>query len=96
MLVLTEPHFVCTLMLARKALGGLVFGNADNKKQLEAIVWPAIRTLAEQRLQSFREQGTVSDHCAVYAAVASARSSTQHLSLYSLVRLILLPLQLAE
>eukprot|EP00953_Heterococcus_sp_UTEX-ZZ885_P027803 14874-Heterococcus_DN1.PRE.9 len=50
--------FAKVLDVVQKALGGLVFGNADNKKQLEAIVWPAIRTLAEQRLQSYREQGT--------------------------------------
>jgi dephospho-CoA kinase len=68
-------------MLIRKALGGLVFGNADNKKQLEAIVWPAIRTLAEQRLQTYREQGTVStNRCTLLAKCIILR---QHVAVKS-------------
>jgi dephospho-CoA kinase len=63
-------------MFIRKALGGLIFGNADNKKQLEAIVWPAIRTLAEQRLQSYREQGTVSTVVLCLLNEGSSNSNT--------------------
>jgi len=42
----------------RRALGAKVFGDAEARKRLEAIVWPAIRRLAAGRLQALRAQGT--------------------------------------
>jgi len=41
----------------RKALGGKVFGDPDARRRLEAIVWPAIRTLIGEQLGRLREQG---------------------------------------
>ena len=42
----------------RSALGGKVFGDPDARKRLEAIVWPAIRRLAKERIEQLRGQGT--------------------------------------
>ena len=41
----------------RKALGGKVFGDEDARRNLEAIVWPAIRRLAAKRIEALRAQG---------------------------------------
>ncbi|MBI4571114.1 MAG: dephospho-CoA kinase [Chloroflexi bacterium] len=41
----------------RKALGAKVFGNPEARRRLEAIVWPAIRRLAEERLADLRANG---------------------------------------
>jgi dephospho-CoA kinase len=43
----------------RRALGGKVFGDASGeaRKRLEAIVWPAIRRLAKERIEKLRGQG---------------------------------------
>ena len=38
----------------RRALGGKVFGDADKLKSLTDIVWPAIRTLAEDKIQEIQ------------------------------------------
>lgn len=43
--------------LNRQAVREMVFNNADKRRQLEAILHPAIRTLAEQRLAAARQQG---------------------------------------
>ncbi|MEM7406846.1 MAG: dephospho-CoA kinase [Pseudomonadota bacterium] len=40
----------------RKALGGEVFGKPDRLAALTAIVWPAIRTLAEAELAAISER----------------------------------------
>ena len=42
----------------RKALGEKVFGDPEARRRLEAIVWPAIRRLAEERLAELRAKGT--------------------------------------
>jgi dephospho-CoA kinase len=42
----------------RRALGGKVFGDAEARKRLEAIVWPAIRRLGAERIEALRAQGT--------------------------------------
>jgi dephospho-CoA kinase len=42
----------------RKALGGKVFGDPEVRQRLEAIVWPAIRRLADERLAELRAAGT--------------------------------------
>jgi dephospho-CoA kinase len=42
----------------RRALGASVFGDAEARKRLEAIVWPAIRRLAAERIEALRAQGT--------------------------------------
>ena len=42
----------------RSALGGKVFGDENARKRLEAIVWPAIRRLAKERIEQLRGQGT--------------------------------------
>jgi dephospho-CoA kinase len=42
----------------RKALGPKVFGNEDARKRLEALVWPAIRRLAKERIESLRAGAT--------------------------------------
>lgn len=39
----------------RRALGGKVFGNADALKQLTDIVWPAIRNMALEEIQTFHQ-----------------------------------------
>jgi dephospho-CoA kinase len=42
----------------RRALGAKVFGEPGARRRLEAIVWPAIRQLIEERLGGLRAQGT--------------------------------------
>ncbi len=42
----------------RKALGAKVFGKPEALKQLTAIVWPAIRALAEEEIAGVRAAGT--------------------------------------
>jgi len=42
----------------RKALGAKVFGKPEALKQLTAIVWPAIRALAEAEIARVRAAGT--------------------------------------
>lgn len=42
----------------RKALGAKVFGKPEALKQLTAIVWPAIRALAEEEIARVRAAGT--------------------------------------
>lgn len=41
----------------RKALGGKVFGNPAERKRLEGIVWPWMRTTMEERLAGHRADG---------------------------------------
>lgn len=41
----------------RKALGAKVFGDAEARRRLEEIVWPAMRTMMEQRLEELRASG---------------------------------------
>lgn len=42
----------------RRALGGKVFGDAEARRRLEEIVWPAIRELANERIAEQRAGGT--------------------------------------
>lgn len=42
----------------RKVLGPKVFGDETARRRLEAIVWPAIRRLADERLTGLRAAGT--------------------------------------
>ena len=42
--------------IARKVLGGKVFGKPDQLKKLTDIVWPAIRTLAEEEIARVRRE----------------------------------------
>ena len=44
--------------IARKVLGGKVFGRPAELKKLTDIVWPAIRAMAEQELARVRSAGT--------------------------------------
>jgi dephospho-CoA kinase len=41
----------------RKRLGAKVFGDPAARKRLEAIVWPAIREMARQRIEDARRRG---------------------------------------
>jgi dephospho-CoA kinase len=41
----------------RKALGGKVFGDPEQRKRLEGIVWPWMRSTMDERLQRLREEG---------------------------------------
>jgi dephospho-CoA kinase len=41
----------------RKALGGKVFGDAEQRKRLEGIVWPWMRATMEERLAALRREG---------------------------------------
>jgi dephospho-CoA kinase len=41
----------------RRALGAKVFGDEEARRRLEAIVWPAIRRLAVERIETLRGQG---------------------------------------
>ena len=41
----------------RRALGAKVFGDPEARRRLEAIVWPAIRRLAEERIAELRHEG---------------------------------------
>jgi dephospho-CoA kinase len=41
----------------RKALGGKVFGDPEQRKRLESIVWPWMRATMDGRLQRLREEG---------------------------------------
>ncbi len=41
----------------RKRLGARVFGDADARQRLEAIVWPAIREMARERIEEARRRG---------------------------------------
>ena len=41
----------------RKALGAKVFGAPEQRKRLEGIVWPWMRTTMEQRLTALRHDG---------------------------------------
>jgi len=41
----------------RKALGGKVFGDPSQRRKLEGIVWPWMRTTMDQRLGALRAQG---------------------------------------
>lgn len=41
----------------RRALGGKVFGDPAARHRLEDIVWPAIRRLAQERLDELRGEG---------------------------------------
>ena len=41
----------------RKALGGKVFGDSGQRKRLEGIVWPWMRSTMEGRLAGLRAQG---------------------------------------
>ncbi len=45
--------------IARKVLGGKVFGKPDQLKKLTDIVWPAIRTLAEEEIARVRRENKV-------------------------------------
>lgn len=40
----------------RRALGGIVFADPEKKKLLESIVWPEIRTLAESRIEKYKQE----------------------------------------
>ncbi|CAM9343490.1 unnamed protein product [Chrysoparadoxa australica] len=40
----------------RRALGSIVFASPDNRKKLEAIVWPEIRKLAEGEIERLKGQ----------------------------------------
>ena len=42
----------------RRALGAKVFGDPAARRKLEAVVWPAIRRLAQERLDVLRREGT--------------------------------------
>ena len=42
----------------RKALGAKVFADPEARRRLEAIVWPAMRRMMEERLKELREQDT--------------------------------------
>eukprot|EP00611_Tribonema_gayanum_P005245 TRINITY_DN1449_c0_g1_i1.p1 TRINITY_DN1449_c0_g1~~TRINITY_DN1449_c0_g1_i1.p1 ORF type:complete len:202 (-),score=61.18 TRINITY_DN1449_c0_g1_i1:127-732(-) len=42
----------------RKALGSIVFSDPDQRRRLEGIVWPAIQTMAEERIRQFKQGGT--------------------------------------
>ena len=44
--------------IERKALGAKVFADPSARQRLEAIVWPAMRRMMEQRLTELRSQGT--------------------------------------
>ena len=41
----------------RKALGGKVFGDPEQRKRLEGIVWPWMRETMQQRLAGLRAEG---------------------------------------
>lgn len=41
----------------RKALGAKVFGNPDERRRLEGIVWPWMRATMERRLAGLRDEG---------------------------------------
>jgi dephospho-CoA kinase len=41
----------------RKALGGKVFGEREQRRRLEGIVWPWMRETMERRLAALREEG---------------------------------------
>ncbi len=41
----------------RRALGATVFGDEEARRQLQTIVWPALRRLARERLEAMRAQG---------------------------------------
>ena len=45
--------------IARKVLGGKVFGKPDQLKKLTDIVWPAIRTLAEEEIARVRRENKI-------------------------------------
>jgi dephospho-CoA kinase len=40
----------------RRALGARVFGDAEARRRLEAIVWPAMRGMMQERLAELRDQ----------------------------------------
>lgn len=40
----------------RRALGGKVFGDPEARRRLEEIVWPAMRSIMEERLSELRAQ----------------------------------------
>jgi dephospho-CoA kinase len=42
----------------RRALGRKVFGDPEARRRLEAIVWPAIRRLGQERIDAERAKGT--------------------------------------
>jgi dephospho-CoA kinase len=42
----------------RKALGGKVFGNPEQRKRLEGIVWPWMKATMAERLDKIRAEGT--------------------------------------
>ncbi len=42
----------------RKRLGAKVFGDPSARKRLEAIVWPAIREMARERIEAERRRGS--------------------------------------
>ena len=42
----------------RKALGAKVFGNAEQRKRLEGIVWPWMKTTMDERMKKIRADGT--------------------------------------
>ena len=53
------PEIVATDgSIDRKALGGKVFGNPDERKRLEGIVWPWMKDTMKERLDAIREGGT--------------------------------------
>jgi dephospho-CoA kinase len=41
----------------RRRLGGKVFNDAEARQRLQAIVWPAMRRMMEERLAAFERQG---------------------------------------
>lgn len=43
--------------IARKVLGGKVFGKPDQLKKLTDIVWPAIRNMATEEIERVRKEG---------------------------------------
>lgn len=53
------PEIVATDgTIDRKALGGKVFGNPDERKRLEGIVWPWMKETMDERLKAIRKEGT--------------------------------------
>jgi dephospho-CoA kinase len=59
--------------LDRKRLGALVFGDADKRRQLEAITHPRIALLTQQRLEGLRAEGVP---VAIYEAALLVENGT--------------------
>lgn len=75
----------------RKALGGKVFGNPEERRRLEGIVWPWMKDTMAERLAKIREEGT-----AVVVLEAAVLIEADWISITDQVWVVVVPPEIAR